>query len=487
MANAIPQLAWMANPDGWIFWYNQRWHDYCGTTPEQMQGWGWQKRARPRRAPAHHRALAVGAGDGRRLGGHVSRCGVTTASIRWHLSRALPFRDDSGRDRALVRHQHRHHRGAPQGGGAGAVAGKRAGGARRDRAGRPHEGRVPRHSQPRAAHAAQRDPRLGADPAPGRSGGRREPTNWPRASRSIERNARAQTQIIEDLLDMSRIISGKVRLDVQRSTSPPVVEAAIETVRPAADAKGIRIQPVLDPLAGPVTGDPNRLQQVFWNLLTNAVKFTPRGGRVQVRARAGQLAPRGQRHRHRRGHRRRLPAARLRPLPPGRRLDHAPARRPRPRAGDRQATRRAARRRGAGARAPGVGQGTTFTVVAAADRDARAERDRTASERRPSPGRAGHAPRCRRSRSAWTGVRGARRRRRSRTPGAGAAPARRLRGDRADRRRPRPRRSRRCRAERPRRARQRHRHAGRGRLRADPPRPGADAEPGGSTCRRPSR
>jgi hypothetical protein len=98
----------------------------------------------------------------------------------------------------------------------------------------------------------------------------------------IERNARAQTQIVEDLLDMSRIISGKIRLDVQRLDLATVVEAAIDTVRPAADAKGVRVQAVLDPLAGPVSGDPSRLQQVFWNLLSNAVKFTPRGGRIQV-------------------------------------------------------------------------------------------------------------------------------------------------------------------------------------------------------------
>ena len=100
--------------------------------------------------------------------------------------------------------------------------------------------------------------------------------------RTIERNARAQTQIIEDLLDMSRIISGRVRLDVQRIDLASVVRSAIETTKPAADAKGIRLQAVLDPSAGPVSGDPNRLQQVMWNLLTNAIKFTPKGGRVQV-------------------------------------------------------------------------------------------------------------------------------------------------------------------------------------------------------------
>ncbi|MDB5319963.1 MAG: rpfC [Phycisphaerales bacterium] len=98
----------------------------------------------------------------------------------------------------------------------------------------------------------------------------------------IERNARIQTQLIEDLLDMSRIITGKVRLEVQRVDLASVIEAAAGSVQPAADAKAIRIQRVLDPLAGPVSGDPNRLQQVVWNLLSNAIKFTPKGGRVQV-------------------------------------------------------------------------------------------------------------------------------------------------------------------------------------------------------------
>jgi signal transduction histidine kinase/ActR/RegA family two-component response regulator len=98
----------------------------------------------------------------------------------------------------------------------------------------------------------------------------------------IERNARSQAQIISDLLDMSSIISGKVRLDVQRADLANIVQAAVDTVRPAAEAKGIRLHIVLDPLARQVRGDPNRLQQVFWNLLTNAIKFTPKGGRVSV-------------------------------------------------------------------------------------------------------------------------------------------------------------------------------------------------------------
>ncbi len=100
---------------------------------------------------------------------------------------------------------------------------------------------------------------------------------------AIERGARAQARLIEDLLDMSRIISGKLRLEIQAVEIVPLVQAAVETVRPAAVAKGLRIDCLLDPRGGPIDGDPARLQQVLWNLLSNAVKFTPRDGKVEVR------------------------------------------------------------------------------------------------------------------------------------------------------------------------------------------------------------
>ena len=88
--------------------------------------------------------------------------------------------------------------------------------------------------------------------------------------------------MIEDLLDMSRISAGKVRLDVHRVVLADVVSQAVQSVRPSAEVKGVRLITVIDPNAGPVAGDAGRLQQVVWNLLTNAIKFTPRGGRVQV-------------------------------------------------------------------------------------------------------------------------------------------------------------------------------------------------------------
>ena len=99
---------------------------------------------------------------------------------------------------------------------------------------------------------------------------------------TIERNARAQAQIIDDLLDMSRIVSGKMRLDVQPIDLAALVESAVDGVRPAAEAKAIRLQTTLDRRAGAIQADPGRLQQVLWNLLSNALKFTPRDGAVHV-------------------------------------------------------------------------------------------------------------------------------------------------------------------------------------------------------------
>jgi CheY-like chemotaxis protein/anti-sigma regulatory factor (Ser/Thr protein kinase) len=100
---------------------------------------------------------------------------------------------------------------------------------------------------------------------------------------AIEREARAQAQLIEDLLDVSRIERGQLRLDVQTVNLSEVVSAAVETIRAAADAKSIALETIVDSRLDFVAGDPGRLQQVVWNLVSNAVKFTPRGGKIQVR------------------------------------------------------------------------------------------------------------------------------------------------------------------------------------------------------------
>jgi PAS domain S-box-containing protein len=110
----------------------------------------------------------------------------------------------------------------------------------------------------------------------------RDRVDLQRALEVIERNARAQVQLVDDLLDLSRILAGQVRLDVQRITLADVVSAALESAQPAAAAKNVRLEKVLDPRGGMVSGDPGRLQQIVWNLVSNAIKFTPKGGRVQV-------------------------------------------------------------------------------------------------------------------------------------------------------------------------------------------------------------
>jgi signal transduction histidine kinase/ActR/RegA family two-component response regulator len=103
------------------------------------------------------------------------------------------------------------------------------------------------------------------------------------AVETIERNARLQDQLVNDLLDLARITTGKLRLNVSPIDPISPLEAAVEALRPAAEAKGIRIQKIIDTSVGAISGDPERLQQVVWNLLSNAIKFTAKNGRIQVR------------------------------------------------------------------------------------------------------------------------------------------------------------------------------------------------------------
>jgi signal transduction histidine kinase/CheY-like chemotaxis protein len=112
-----------------------------------------------------------------------------------------------------------------------------------------------------------------------------------KALAAVDRNAKSQAQLIEDLLDVSRIVSGKMHLNVRPVELTTVINAAVESLRPAAHSKGIKLKMVFDPEAGSVLGDAERLQQVVWNLLSNAIKFTPAGGHVELRLeRAGSQA-----------------------------------------------------------------------------------------------------------------------------------------------------------------------------------------------------
>ena len=277
LANTIPQLAWMAKPDGWIFWYNDRWHEYTGMNAEQMEGWGWQKvhdgKELPRIVETWKAAL-----DSGRPWEDTFPLRRHDGEFRWHLSRALPLRDSEGRvklwfgtntdvteQRQMVQQRD------------DLLASERAARSTAEHASRmkdeflatlSHELRTPLNAILGWSQILRKGPE--------------DEDDLQQGLETIERNARVQTQLIEDLLDMSRIISGKLRLEVQSMDPSGCIDAAVATLIPAATAKGIRIEKVIDPLAGPVAGDPNRMQQVIWNLLSNAIKFTPKGGKVQI-------------------------------------------------------------------------------------------------------------------------------------------------------------------------------------------------------------
>jgi signal transduction histidine kinase len=110
-----------------------------------------------------------------------------------------------------------------------------------------------------------------------------DPATASRAVQAIDRNARAQARLVADILDVSQIVTGRFQMSLGPVRLSDVIESAADTVRPAAQARGIRLELAIDPAAGPVLGDASRLQQVMWNLLSNAIRFAPVGGRVQVR------------------------------------------------------------------------------------------------------------------------------------------------------------------------------------------------------------
>jgi len=277
MANSIPQLAWMARPDGWLFWYNDRWYEYTGTTFEQMQGWGWQAVHDPKELPRviERFKRALESGDPWEDTFPLRR---KDGEFRWHLSRARPLRDSQGRitkwfgtntdvtDQREAAQQLLLSKREADAARAAAEEANRL----KDEflATLSHELRTPLNAVVGWAEILRLKGPPDADFAEG--------------IEAIARNARAQAQLIDDLLDVSRIISGKLRLEIQRVEMAKVVEAALVAVAPLAAAKKIEIKQALSPTGTETWGDAGRLQQVVWNLLSNAIKFTESGGRVQV-------------------------------------------------------------------------------------------------------------------------------------------------------------------------------------------------------------
>jgi PAS domain S-box-containing protein len=277
LANSIPQLAWMAKPDGEVFWYNERWFEYTGMEPETQFGRGWESVHDPAELPRVREKWAATLESGEPwedtfpLRRHDN-------TFRWHLSRARPFRDSAGQitvwfgTNTDITDQRKLADERDQ-----LLSAERAARSEAERIGRmkdeflatlSHELRTPLNAILGCSQLLQHDTPTRAMLGEGLE--------------VIERNARVQTQLINDLLDMSRIISGKLRLDVQPVELASVINAAVDSVHPSAEFRQVRLHKVLDPLAGPVSGDPNRLQQIVWNLLSNAIKFTPKGGKVEV-------------------------------------------------------------------------------------------------------------------------------------------------------------------------------------------------------------
>jgi PAS domain S-box-containing protein len=278
LADAMPQIVWTARPDGQLDYYNHKWFEFIAAPAADLAAARWDQYIHPddlERVYARWQA-SLTSGEPYVIEFRVRRAdGV----YRWFLVRALCIRDELG---AITRWL----------GTCTDIDDQRQAAAERE---------ALLESERAARSDAERSSRMKDEFLATLSHELRTPLNailgWSQIMRRnvnepaeiaeglevIERNARAQSQLIEDLLDMSRIISGKVRLDLQPLDLAGLVQATVETARPTADAKGIKLVGVIDPLPGVhAQGDANRLQQVMWNLLSNAIKFTPKGGRVQV-------------------------------------------------------------------------------------------------------------------------------------------------------------------------------------------------------------
>ncbi|MGG6264469.1 PAS domain-containing hybrid sensor histidine kinase/response regulator [Leptolyngbya sp. AN03gr2] len=269
LADNISQLAWIADASGWINWYNQRWFDYTGTTIEQMQGWGWQTVHHPDhvdRVVAHFR--------------HCFEIGETwedtfplrgrNGQYRWFLSRAIPIRDDQG---TILRWF----------GTNTDITDRKT--LEETLATQAEELRQANRLKDEFLAALSHELRTPLNPILGWTkmmrSQRLTPAKTTEALEIIERNVKQQISLVDDLLDVSRVIQGKLKLKLQPVDLTTIVKSAIDTIQFAAQAKRIELE-VNNGTILPVMGDRDRLQQVFWNLLNNAIKFTPEGGHIQI-------------------------------------------------------------------------------------------------------------------------------------------------------------------------------------------------------------
>jgi len=279
IADTMPHFVWSARPDGYVDYYNERWYEYTGMARTPDQGWHWKLYIHSddldRASAAWEHSLATGEPYDEEY--RVRR--GSDGSYRWFMARAMPIRGDRDQITRWF-------------GTCTDVDEQRRLGEARDallaseRAARAQIERAMRHRDEFVATLAH-ELRTPLNAILGWTQMLRRPTTADVLARGlevIERNTRAQAQVISDLLDIGHITSGKIRLAREAVNMRGIVRAAVSIMRPAAEAKGVSVDATSEPRAI-VRGDAARLQQVAWNLLSNAVKFTPPGGTITVVAR----------------------------------------------------------------------------------------------------------------------------------------------------------------------------------------------------------
>ena len=274
MAESIPQLAWMARPDGHIYWYNRRWYDYTGTTPEQMEGWGWQRVHDPDHLPAALGRWKESIASGEPFDMVFPLRGAD-GRFRPFLTRVMPSRGEGGEvahwfgtntdisDRLRIEEELRAVKDE-------AEAANRA--KTQFLAVLSHELRTPLNPILLAVSSLLESPSPAEEIRP--------------TLEMIRQNVNLQARLIDDLLDVMRIVRGKMPLNWEVADCHELIDQAVRICRSQVLAGGLRLGLDLSARHRHVHADPARLQQVFWNLIKNAVKFTPGGGSIAIRTRS---------------------------------------------------------------------------------------------------------------------------------------------------------------------------------------------------------
>ncbi len=278
MANNAPFMVWLTDSTSYCTFLSDSWYEFTGQTEETGLGWGWINAAHPEDRE-HAMKVFLTANERQEPYSVEFRVRRSDGRYSWVLDAAAPRFTESGQFEGYI-------------GSAIDITERKQVETERDmvlqleKTARAEAERANRIKDEFLA-VLSHELRSPLNPILGWSqllmSGKLNPDKTAKAYETIERNARLQSQLIEDLLDVSRILQGKLRLTVAPVNVATIIMSALETVQLAAEAKQIQIETILNPDVGQVVGDTGRLQQIVWNLLSNAVKFTPEGGRVEVK------------------------------------------------------------------------------------------------------------------------------------------------------------------------------------------------------------